>query len=65
MEYKRYPANVHYSDEDNMFVGEVFGLSDTLGFHGSSVSELQEMFHQSVDNYLLFCNEIGKEPERA
>ncbi len=64
MEYKGYHAMIQYSDEDNLFVGEVFGINDTLAFHGSSVQELESMFHQSIDNYLEICKEFGKEPEK-
>ena len=64
MEYKGYHAHVQYSDEDKLFIGEVIGLNDTLAFHGSSVSELETVFHQSVDNYLAFCEEVGKVPEK-
>ncbi len=64
MEYKGYHAAVRFSDEDDLFVGEVIGLNDTLAFHGASVQELTDMFHQSVDNYLEMCREFGKEPEK-
>ena len=64
MEYKGYHAHIRYSDEDHLFVGEVVGLNDELGFHGTSVEELERMFHQSVDNYLAMCEEMGKEPEK-
>lgn len=64
MEYKGYYADVKYSDEDKLFIGEVMGLNDTLAFHGSSVSELEAMFRQSVDNYLETCQEYGKKPGR-
>jgi len=64
MEYKGYHAEIKYSDEDRLFVGQVVGVSDTLAFHGASVSELEQMFHQSIDNYLELCREFGKVPER-
>ena len=64
MEYKGYHAAVRYSDEDRMLVGEVIGINDTLGFHGSSVAELEEMFHQSIDNYLEMCKQTGKKPDK-
>ena len=60
MEYKGYHADIKYSDEDKVFVGEVIGLNDTLAFHGSSVSELEAMFKQSVDNYLEMRREFRK-----
>ena len=64
MEYKGYHASIRYSDEDKLFVGEVIGINDSLGFHGSSVDELEQMFHQSIDNYLEMCAEFGKVPEK-
>lgn len=64
MEYKGYHASVEYDAEDNIFVGEVFGIADSLNFHGSSIEELQNMFYQSIDNYLELCQKIGKEPEK-
>lgn len=64
MEYKGYHAAINYSDEDKLFIGEVIGLNDALYFHGTSVDEMENMFHQSVDNYLEMCKEFGKDPER-
>ena len=64
LEYKGYHATVDFDAEDNLFVGEVFGLSDSLNFHGASVEELNSMFHQSVDNYLSLCQKIGKNPDK-
>lgn len=64
MEYKDYHATINYDAEDGIFVGEVFGITDSLNFHGSSVDELEAMFHQCIDNYLALCAEQGKAPER-
>lgn len=64
MEYKGCYAIVKIDAEDQIFVGEVFGIADSLSFHGTSVEELEEMFHQSVDSYFDACRHFGKEPER-
>ena len=64
MEYKGYHAKVEYSPEDDTFVGQVFGVADTLVFDGQSIEELQAVFHASIDDYLELCKEIGKEPDR-
>ena len=64
MEYKGYHAQVEYDADDSFFVGKVYGISDSLFFHGTSVKELEAMFHQSVDNYLQMCAETGKTPDR-
>lgn len=64
LEYKGYHAAIDFSADDSLFVGKVIGVTDSLNFHGTSVTELEEMFHQSVDNYLDFCKEIGKVPDK-
>lgn len=64
LEYKGYHASVKFDAEDEIFVGEVFGINDSLNFHATSVDELKEMFKQSIDNYLELCEKIGKTPEK-
>lgn len=63
LEYKGYHASVEYDADDDIFVGEVFGIADSLNFHGTSVEELKRMFEQSIDNYLDLCQKIGKSNE--
>lgn len=55
LEYKGYHASIEYDAEDNIFVGEVIGITDSLNFHGTSVDEVKEMLKQSIDNYLILC----------
>lgn len=64
MEYCGYHAQVEYDAEDQLFIGHVFGIVDSLNFHGSTVAELETMFHQSIDNYLTMCREVGKGPNK-
>lgn len=64
MEYKGYHAQVEFDAEDEILVGNVYGITDSLNFHGSSVTELEEMFHQSIDNYLEMCAAYGKKPDK-
>ena len=64
LEYKGYHAKIYYDARDDIFVGEVFGLNDSLNFHGSNVQELKEMFRQCIDDYLELCQQLGEEPER-
>ena len=64
MEYNGYHAQIEYDAEDELFVGKVYGITDSLNFHGTSVTELEEMFHQSIDNYLAMCAEVGKIPDK-
>lgn len=64
MEYKGYHANIYYDADDELFVGEVIGLADSLSFHGTSVQEMQERFASCIEDYYEFCRENGVEPEK-
>ena len=64
MEYLGYHASVEYDPEDRIFIGKVCGITDSLNFHGTTVDELENMFHQSIDNYLELCKELGKKPDK-
>ena len=64
MKYKGYRASIAYDEGDKIFVGEVFGVSDSLNFHGASIDELETSFHDCIENYLALCKRIGKEPQK-
>ena len=65
MTYKGYAARIDYDDEDEIFVGRIAGIRDSVGFHASSVSELRDAFHEAVDDYIETCAAIRKEPQKA
>ena len=60
LEYKGYHATVSFDEEDGLFVGEVFGINDSLNFHGRSINELNVSFHDCIDNYLDICETFRK-----
>ena len=65
LEYKGYYGNVHFSAEDDAFIGEVIGINDTIVFEGETVEELKGSFHQAVDDYLDACKEVSKSPDKT
>ena len=40
------------------------GISDIIGFHTTSVADIEAAFHEAVDDYLAMCADFGKEPQR-
>ena len=64
LEYKGYNASIFLDSDENIFVGEVLGIMDSLNFHGSSISEITQAFHDCIDNYLELCEKTGKEPNK-
>ena len=64
MRYKGYAARPEYSADDRIFYGTILGISDAVDFQSDNAKNLEEEFHKAVDDYLAFCAEIGKEPQK-
>jgi predicted HicB family RNase H-like nuclease len=64
MQYKGYIGKVEFDDEAAVFHGEVINTRDVITFQGESVNALTQAFHDSVDDYLAFCNERGEAPDK-
>ena len=64
MKYKGYHGQVNYDEEAKLFHGEVVGLRDVITFQGTSVDELEQAFKDSIDEYLDFCKELERAPEK-
>ena len=64
MTYKGYFARVEFDPRENIFVGHVLGVSDRISFHGETVTELTNEFHQAVDHYLEDCAKTGRDPQK-
>lgn len=65
LEYNGYRGSVEFSQEDRVLHGRLLGIEDVISFEGGNVDELERAFREAVDDYLRFCEEIGKKPERA
>ncbi len=64
LHYKGYHAKAEYSVDDQLFYGRVLGLTDLVDFYAENAKDVEKEFHASVDEYLAFCAEIGKEPQK-
>ncbi len=62
--HKGYMGYVEFDDEIEIFHGEVINTRDVITFQGSSVAEIKQAFEDSVDDYLIFCEERGEEAEK-
>ena len=64
LNYKGYTGHVEYDDQAGVFHGEVLDLRDVITFQGTSVSELEQAFRESIDDYLEFCDQRGEKPDK-
>ena len=64
MTYKGYIAVVEYDDQNKILVGSVINTRTVITFQADRASDLEKEFHESVDDYIAWCEEDGIEPER-
>jgi predicted HicB family RNase H-like nuclease len=64
LKYKGYHGSTEYSLEDDCLHGRLLGITDMITYEGNSVKEIKVAFKESVDDYLAFCKEQGKEPNK-
>jgi len=65
MEYKGYVGTVAAVDEkQGVLCGRVTNIADVITFEGKTLDELVQAFHDSIDDYLEWCQEDEEEPER-
>jgi|SRR5215469_486479 len=64
LKHKGYLADVTYHEGDQDMHGVVTNTSATLHFAGRSIDELKKAFADTVDEYVAWCRERGKDPEK-
>ena len=64
IKYKDFYGSVEYSSTDECFFGKIIGTKDLVTFEGNSVDELKKAFSEAVEDYLILCEELGKEPQK-
>lgn len=65
LSYRGYYATVEYDADAQMLCGSVVGMRDGVYFETEYASGVESAFHEAVDDYLAFCAEKGKEPEKS
>ena len=64
MTHEGYVATVELDEEAGLFHGEVINTRDVLTFQGQTLDQLRAAFADTIADYIEWCHERGKEPER-
>lgn len=64
LEYKGYHTKVEFNSETMTLRGKIEGINDYIDFECEDIKNVEQEFHSAVDDYLEFCKEIGKAPEK-
>ncbi len=65
LEYKNYYTKVEYSAEDNVLYGKIEGIVDLVTYESENIASVEKEFHSAVDDYLQFCKETKKQPDKV
>lgn len=64
LEYKGYHAKIEFDAKSLSVRGKIEGINDFVDFETNDLSRIEEEFHCAVDDYLDFCIEVGKNPDK-
>lgn len=62
LEYKGYHTSIVYDAHARRLRGTIIGIDDHVDFSSASLDGIEQEFHNAVDDYLVFCQEVGKAP---
>ena len=64
LEYKGYHTKIEVDTETFTLRGKIEGINDFVDFESKNIDSIEKEFHDAVDDYLEFCEEVGKDPEK-
>jgi predicted HicB family RNase H-like nuclease len=62
--HRGYIAKIKFDEDDQVLHGRILGIRDVVTFEADSVEGAIAAFEESVDEYLAYCKERNKEPEK-
>lgn len=64
LEYKGYHTIIELDVETFVLRGKIEGINDFVNFESDDPKTIEQEFHLAVDDYLEFCQSVGKEPDK-
>lgn len=58
--YKGYSGSAEISIEDECLHGRILFIDDLITYEAESATELRQAFEQAVEDYIAFCDKMGK-----
>ncbi len=59
-EYKGFKGSVEF--DEGIIYGKIIEIPDLVTFESSNIDEAEKAFNEAVEDYILLCKEVGKEP---
>ena len=64
LEHKGYYGSVEFSEEDEVMHGQLLFIRDLITYESETAKNLKKEFICAVDDYLKFCEQEGKTPDK-
>ena len=64
LEYKGYHTKIEFDSDACVLRGKIEGINDYVDFESTDAQMIEKEFQNAVDDYLSFCEEVGKEPDK-
>lgn len=64
LKYKGYLAKIEYDSGEMILCGKIEGITDLVDFYSETTKDIKLEFEKAVDDYIQFCIEQGKTPEK-
>lgn len=64
LQYNGYQGTVEPQLDDDTLFGKIAFINDLVTYEARDLAQLKIEFQTSVDDYLAFCDERGKQPDR-
>lgn len=58
MIYKGFRTIIKYSKEDKVYYGKIEDVPDLVNYESENYEGLERAFHEAVDDYLIFREEV-------
>jgi|GEM_PF-2108299 len=65
LKYKGYLGTYKHDRKAKMFHGEVICIRDVITFQSAVETDMEKAFHDSIDDYLIFCAKNGHKPNKT
>ena len=62
--HRGYSGSLVADVEDDVLHGRILGIRDVVLFEGATPAAAAAAFREAVDDYLIQCQEAGREPEK-
>lgn len=63
--YKSYIGSLEFDSNDKILHGKILFIRDIITYEAENASDIENAFHEAVDEYLEDCEFLGVDPDKA